>query len=53
MFSYFKKEGKVSQTYTFAFYNLENLFNTNNDPTILDDDFTPKAQKNRVMLSHN
>ena len=51
MFSYFKKEGKVSQTFTF--YNLENLFNKNNDPTILDDDFTPKAQKNRVMLSHN
>lgn len=46
MFSYFKKEGKVSQAYTVAFYNLENLFDTINDPTILDDDFTPKGKKN-------
>ena len=26
---------------TLAFYNLENLFDTQNDPNILDDDFTP------------
>ena len=28
-----------------AFYNLENLFDTKNDPYILDDDFTPKGFK--------
>ena len=41
MFSYFKTSGKNKQAYTIAFYNLENLFDTKNDPTILDDDFTP------------
>ena len=29
-----------------AFYNLENLFDTINDPNILDDDFTPKGDLN-------
>ncbi|WP_028377358.1 endonuclease [Leeuwenhoekiella sp. MAR_2009_132] len=27
-----------------AFYNLENLFDTQNDPNIFDDDFTPKGE---------
>ncbi|MCC4211493.1 hypothetical protein [Leeuwenhoekiella parthenopeia] len=27
-----------------AFYNLENLFDTINDPNILDDAFTPKGE---------
>ena len=31
--------------YSFAFYNLENLFDTVNDPKTLDDDFTAGAQK--------
>jgi len=30
--------------YTVAFYNLENLFDTKNDPNKLDDDFTPKGK---------
>lgn len=30
---------------TIAFYNLENLFDTIDDPTTLDDDFTPKGEK--------
>lgn len=46
MFSYFKSSGKISQSYTIAFYNLENLFDTTNDPNTLDDDFTPKGKKN-------
>ena len=31
--------------YTIAFYNLENLFDTINDPNTLDDDFTPESEK--------
>ena len=31
--------------YTFAFYNLENLFDTINNPSTLDDDFTPESDK--------
>ena len=46
MFSYFKSPGKINNAYTIAFYNLENLFDTKNDPKILDDDFTPKGKKN-------
>jgi predicted extracellular nuclease len=46
MFSYFKTSGKNKQAYTIAFYNLENLFDTKNDPTILDDDFTATGKKN-------
>ncbi len=46
MFSFFKSPGKIDQAYTVAFYNLENLFDTKNDPKTLDDDFTPKGRKN-------
>ncbi|VAW24784.1 hypothetical protein MNBD_BACTEROID04-1265 [hydrothermal vent metagenome] len=46
MFSFFKSSGKIDQAYTIAFYNLENLFDTKDDPTTLDDDFTPKGRKN-------
>jgi predicted extracellular nuclease len=45
MFSFFKTVGKNKQAYTIAFYNLENLFDTKKDPTILDDDFTPNGKK--------
>ena len=45
MFSFFKSSGKNNSAYTIAFYNLENLFDTKNDPNILDDDFTPKGKK--------
>ena len=41
----FKKEDKTN-IHTVAFYNLENLFDTKNDPLALDDDFTPTG-KNR------
>lgn len=32
--------------YSFAFYNVENLFDTINDPLTLDDDFTASSDKN-------
>lgn len=37
-------ENQINQ-YTFAFYNLENLFDTKNDPKTLDDDFLPTSGK--------
>jgi predicted extracellular nuclease len=40
MFSYFKSKGQDAKAFTIAFYNLENLFDTTDDPSILDDDFT-------------
>jgi exonuclease III len=45
MFSFFKSSGKNKQAYTIAFYNLENLFDTVDDPKTLDDDFTPNGRK--------
>ncbi len=36
---------KVTDLYTVAFYNLENLFDTHNDPTVLDHDFLPDSEK--------
>lgn len=32
-------------SYSFAFYNVENLFDTQNDPATLDDDFTENSEK--------
>ena len=34
------------QFFTIAFYNVENLFDTINDPEKLDDDFSPKGKNN-------
>ncbi|MDN3491433.1 endonuclease/exonuclease/phosphatase family protein [Winogradskyella bathintestinalis] len=34
-----------SEIYTIAFYNVENLFDTKNDPLIHDDDFLPNSAK--------
>ncbi|OAB80089.1 endonuclease/exonuclease/phosphatase family protein [Cochleicola gelatinilyticus] len=36
---------KIKSQYTFAFYNLENLFDTKEDPLTLDDDFTAEAPR--------
>ncbi len=36
---------KKENHYSIAFYNLENLFDTTNDPDTLDDDFTPHSEK--------
>jgi len=41
--SYFGK--KNTNHYTVAFYNLENLFDTKDDPAILDEDFLPDSEK--------
>lgn len=42
-FSYFKKKANKS-LYTVAFYNLENLFDTEDHPDKLDADFTPNGR---------
>ena len=44
LFPLFQKK-REENIYTVAFYNLENLFDTKNDPHKLDDDFTPKGFK--------
>ncbi len=41
--NYFKK--RDTSLYTVGFYNLENLFDTYNDPNTLDDDFLPESEK--------
>ncbi len=44
MLSYFKSKGQDSKAFTIAFYNLENLFDTTDDPSILDDHFTSNGR---------
>lgn len=44
MLSFLKKKSS-QELHTIAFYNLENLFDTIDDPETLDDDFTPKGAK--------
>ena len=39
------KRHTPTNTYTLGFYNLENIFDTENDPRTLDDDFTPEGPK--------
>ncbi len=41
-FSFFKRN-KGKHLHTIAFYNLENLFDTIDDPDTLDDEYTPKG----------
>lgn len=41
----FFKRDTPSNTFTLGFYNLENIFDTQNDPRTLDDDFTPEGPK--------
>jgi len=36
---------KSKNLFTVAFYNLENLFDTINDPNTLDDEYTPEGEK--------
>lgn len=43
--SAFAKAKKTSKKITVGFYNLENLFDTKDDPSKLDDDFTPEGFK--------
>ena len=39
------KEHTEKGLFSIGFYNLENLFDTKDDPTTLDDDFTPESYK--------
>ncbi len=41
-----KTETILEDYFSIAFYNLENFFDTENDPHALDDDFTPRGKKN-------
>lgn len=45
MLTFFKKKKKRELLYSVCFYNLENLFDTENNHDTLDDDFTPKGIK--------
>ncbi len=49
-----KKLREPANGYTFAFYNVENLFDTINDPLINDEEFLPEAkgQWNTQKLNH-
>ena len=42
---YFYSMIENSETYTIAFYNIENLFDIENDPLTNDDDFLPTSAK--------
>lgn len=43
--TYFKEEGPKENVLSVGFYNLDNLFDTYDDPETLDDDFTPHGDK--------
>ncbi len=45
IFEQFNMTEKEKDIYTIAFYNLENLFDTIDDPDTFDDDFTPDGVK--------
>ena len=40
-----KEKNTLKRGYTIAFYNVENLFDTQDNPKTLDDDFTPEGRK--------
>lgn len=43
----------AQKPYKIVFYNLENLFDTINDPEVLDDEFTPEGAKDGTLRSIN
>jgi len=44
--NYYSNKGKtLNNLYTVAFYNLENLFDTEDDPHTLDDSFLPDISR--------
>ncbi|SHE62617.1 Endonuclease/Exonuclease/phosphatase family protein [Arenibacter palladensis] len=47
------QEAKTYKIRTVAFYNLENLFDTINDPLTLDDDRTPEGKDNWTTERYN
>lgn len=44
---------KKSEIYPIAFYNVENLFDTDRDHSIIDEDFTPKGKYNWTTDKYN
>ncbi len=46
VFSVNGQQAPQQRPYTVMFYNLENLFDTINDPDVHDEEFTPKGAKN-------
>ncbi len=52
IFSFFKKK-KEKNIFTIGFYNLENMFDTIDDPNTLDDDFTPTGFKKWSLKRYN
>lgn len=42
-----------NKSYKVVFYNLENFFDTVNDPEVLDDEFTPEGAKNWTLEKYN
>lgn len=45
MLSFFSKSKKSKDIFTIGFYNVENLFDTVDDPNTFDDDFTSEGKK--------
>lgn len=43
----------LNNSFTIAFYNLENLFDTHDDPKTADDDFTPDGKKKWNLKRYN
>lgn len=39
----------AQKPYKVVFYNLENFFDTINDPEVLDDEFTPDGPRNGIQ----
>ncbi len=52
-FSITAQEGKQYRIRTIAFYNVENLFDTQNDTLIFDDDRTPNGKDNWTSERYN
>jgi hypothetical protein len=45
MFTFFHDKTVKESVFTFAFYNLDNLFDVFDDPDTLDDDYTPEGKR--------
>ena len=45
MLSFFSSSKKRKNIFTVGFYNVENLFDTVDDPKTFDDDFTSEGKK--------
>lgn len=52
MFSSISSSKQSEKITTIAFYNVENLFDTINNPAINDDDFTPKGKNRWTFLRY-